>query len=117
MNAVVRRINELRTKKGISQNELANLIGVSANAVYHWNKRGAMPSLANVEKICEVMGISVEQFFCGIDDVNDISEDSKFLHEWQVLNEQEKDAILKVIEVFKSLRQGNESNDKCCKQN
>lgn len=100
MNPIVQRINELRAKKGMSQNELANLIGVSANAVYHWNKRGAMPSLSNIEKICEVMGITIEQFFYGIDDRDEVSDDKKFLYEWQSLSSEEKAAIIKVMEAF-----------------
>ena len=45
MNIIVERINELRIKKGWSQNELAQKIGLSANAVYHWYKTDAMPTL------------------------------------------------------------------------
>ena len=103
MNPIVQRINELRAKKGMSQNELANLIGVSANAVYHWNKRGAMPSLSNIEKICEVMGITIEQFFYGIDERDDVSEDKKFLHEWQSLSKEEKAAIITVMDAFRAI--------------
>ena len=49
MTAIIRRINELRTQKGMTQNDLAKQIGVSANTVYHWNKTGALPTLTNIE--------------------------------------------------------------------
>ena len=106
VNIIVERINELRVKKGWSQNELAQKIGLSANAVYHWYKTDAMPTLANVERICEVMGITVEQFFSGLGVPGEGSGDKSFLQEWQALSDQEKQAVVKGIEGFKAIREG-----------
>ena len=104
MNLVVKRINDLRTKCGLSQNEFARLIGVSANTVYHWNKTDAMPSLANIERICDVFKISYEQFFHGIGSTDLQSEAMNFLLDWRALSDKEKEAIQKVIEAFKAIR-------------
>lgn len=104
MNSIVQRINELRTKAGMSQNELAQKIGVSANTVYHWNKTDAMPTLSTVERICEVFGISVEQFFHGLGTSSTDSDALKFLMEWRALSALEKSAVHQVIAAFEAIR-------------
>lgn len=104
MNSIVQRINELRTKAGMSQNELAQKIGVSANTVYHWNKTDAMPTLSNVERICEVFRISVEQFFHGLGASSTDSDALKFLMEWRALSALEKSAVRQVIAAFEAIR-------------
>lgn len=106
MNVVVQRINELRMNRGLSQNEFAKMIGVSANTVYHWNKSDAMPSLANLERICKELGITVEQFFHGISEPKPDGDRVDFLVEWRSLSSAEKKAVRFVIEAFRTIREG-----------
>ena len=106
MNSIVRRINELRTNKGLSQNKFAKMIGVSANTVYHWNKTDAMPSLANIDRICSVFEITVEQFFHGMSEPQSDKDTMNFLIAWRSLSPAEKEAISKVISAFQSIREG-----------
>ena len=106
MNSIVRRINELRINKGLSQNEFAKMIGVSANTVYHWNKTDVMPSLANIDRICSEFEITVEQFFHGISDPQSDKDTMNFLLEWRSLSPVEKEAVRKVIGAFQNIREG-----------
>lgn len=100
---VVGRIKELTDAKGWSFYELAKQAGISANAVYEWDK-GAAPALSSILSICEVMGISEEQFFCG-DDGYQLTEEEKFiLNEWFTLSDLEKKAVLSMIDTFKILK-------------
>ncbi len=62
----VKRINELMDIKGWSAYELSNQTGISTNAIYDWNKIGAVPTLANIIKICDAMEISLEYFFATV---------------------------------------------------
>ncbi len=101
-NKIVDRINDLREKKGWSQYELAKLTGISLNAVYAWNRTGAIPSLSNIELICQAADITIEQFFYDMNSLSD--EENKLLSDWVVLSDLEKDAIFSMIEVFKTLR-------------
>lgn len=100
---ISKRVNELMKAKGWSAYELSKKSGISANTVYNWERLGAVPSLSNIIKICEAMDITLEQFFSGCsyqltDDENEI------LQEWFLLSEVEKDAILNMIDTFKSLK-------------
>lgn len=103
-NSIVKRIDELRKTKGWSKYELAKVMGISTNSVYSWYRMGAMPTLSNVERICEVMNITIEQFFCGVGSYNLNEEESKLLQDWFLLSELERKAIFGVINVFKTLK-------------
>ena len=103
-NTVVERIEELRKAKGWSKYELAKYIGVSTNSVYGWYRTGAMPSLSNVLKICEVLDISIEQFFCEVGSYSLSKEESKLLQDWFLLSDVERKAIFSIIDVFKILK-------------
>ena len=41
-----------RTKKGLTQEDLAELLGVSRNTIYLWESGERLPSLLNYFRIC-----------------------------------------------------------------
>lgn len=98
------RIKELMAMMGWSCYELSNQTGISTNAIYDWFKIGAMPTLPNIIKICEAVGISVEQFFCGTANCSYSSDEEIVLREWVSLSELEKETILRMIETFQILK-------------
>ena len=63
-----------------------------------------MPSLSNIERLCEALNITLEQFFCENGAYKLTEEEDRLLQEWMILSEIEKQAIFKIIEVFKILR-------------
>lgn len=99
----VERINELMSQKGWTPYELSNQTGISTNAIYDWNKIGATPTLPNIIKICEAIGITLEYFFCG-GSYQYTEEENKVLDKWIGLTDYEKDSILKLMETFKILK-------------
>lgn len=101
MNVIVQRINELRKKQGLSQAALADAIGVNVNSIYNWNRTEAMPSLKNLENICQTFNITIEQFFSGMGSEKGKSSEEKFLDEWRMLNDAEKLAVKNCMEAFK----------------
>ncbi len=54
-------ISALRKKKGITQEELANELGVSAQAVSKWENGTSDPSTSNLFALAKLYGISVEE--------------------------------------------------------
>ena len=99
----VERINELMNMKGWTPYELSNQTGISTNAIYDWNKIGAMPTMPNIIKICEAMKITLEYFFCG-GSYQYTEEESKVLDKWFSLSDLEKSEIMKLMETFKVLK-------------
>ncbi len=60
------RISLWRTAKGLSRQELADAVGVTVAAVYHWeatDESKAIPSTQSLEKIAAAFGVSMERFY------------------------------------------------------
>jgi transcriptional regulator with XRE-family HTH domain len=55
-----KRLSEARRAKGLSQSELANLLGVSAKAVDYYERRARNPSVDFVSKAAEALSVSFE---------------------------------------------------------
>ena len=54
-------IETIRKSKKISQEELADLIGVSRQTIYKWGTDICLPSLNKIEKLLEVLNVSIEK--------------------------------------------------------
>lgn len=54
------RLRELRIKKGLTQEELADIIHVSRSAICKWEMGNGIPSDPNVEGLCEFFNVSEE---------------------------------------------------------
>jgi len=55
---ISQKIKELRRAKGLSQTQLAQLIGVSQSAINYFENRGNELTISQLQKITEVMGVS-----------------------------------------------------------
>ena len=104
MKEISARVDELIKQKGWTAYELAKQTGISTNTVYDWYRKGSVPSLANVLKICSTLDITAEQFFCGKNGYGLSKDESHLLNEWFTLSELEKEAVLNMIETFKILK-------------
>lgn len=58
-----RTIASIREEKGFSQKELAELIPVNQSNLSRWENGITIPSLQQLERTCEVLGISLELVF------------------------------------------------------
>ena len=101
---VLERIKELMERKGWTCYELSMQTGISTNAIYDWFKIGAIPSLGNIIKICEAMGISLEYFFGGEDTHEPEAEERRLTEEWFALSDLEKQTIWNLLETFHILK-------------
>ena len=54
------KITEERKKNGWSQEELANQLGVSRQAVSKWESAGAIPDLQRILQMSELFGVSTD---------------------------------------------------------
>ncbi|MCM1533161.1 MAG: helix-turn-helix transcriptional regulator [Corallococcus sp.] len=64
LQAVGENIRSLRIKNGLSQDYIAELLGVSHQAVSRWENGLAVPSVDNIAELCEVFDVSFEQLLC-----------------------------------------------------
>ena len=60
--------------------------------------------MADIVKICETMGISLEQFFCGEQAYQLPKDEQEILSNWFALSEFEKAAVMNLIKAFKAVK-------------
>ena len=58
---------ELRTKKGLSQDELAEKVFVTRQAVSRWESGAAKPDADKIVAICDLFGVSAD-YLLGLTD-------------------------------------------------
>ena len=58
-------VKQLREAKGITQSELAELIGVSAQAVSKWETSKGLPDITLIEPLAKALGVSVMELMAG----------------------------------------------------
>ena len=60
-----RFISSLRKEKEMTQSQLAEVMGVSTNAVSKWERGINLPDASIMQKLCDVLGITLNEFFAG----------------------------------------------------
>lgn len=60
---ISKKIRQLRKEKGISQEVLANYMGVSYQAVSKWEKGTTMPDVSLIPALASFFGISTDELF------------------------------------------------------
>lgn len=63
-------IKKLRERKGLTQSQLANQIGVSDKAVSKWETAKGLPDISLIEPLAKALGISVTELFSGEQIIN-----------------------------------------------
>ena len=58
--AIGNRIKYLREEKGITQQELGNLVNMTKMAVSHWEKGHSEPSIAQLILLSNYFGVTVD---------------------------------------------------------
>lgn len=60
---ILKKLNDLRLKRNMSVYRLAELSGINQSTLANTFSRGTIPSVHNLEKICNTLGVSLAQFF------------------------------------------------------
>lgn len=63
------KIMKLRRQKGLSQEEFANKLNVSRQAIYKWETEQSVPDIKNVQEICKIFNVNIEYLLN--DDLNE----------------------------------------------
>lgn len=57
------RIISLRLERNWSEYQLSEQAGITQSTISSWTRQNAVPSITNLEKICDAFGITLSQFF------------------------------------------------------
>ena len=67
----------LRKERGLTQEELANKLGITKNAVSKWERGISLMDMSLLNPLCEILGISITELLNGEKiEKNDIKEKS-----------------------------------------
>lgn len=93
------RLRELRRQRGFTQEEIALRADITTSYYGQIERGSANPSVALLEKICAVMGISISDIFTDAD-TNPLSIDAlsmQIIHQINGKSDEEKELILSMI--------------------
>ena len=63
------KIKEIRRKFGLSQEQLAEIMNVSRQAITKWENDGGLPDVTNLQELSKVFGVTVDYL---LDDQNQL---------------------------------------------
>lgn len=64
-NTLGNRISQLRKEKGLTQEELAQFLDVSPQAVSKWENDLTCPDISSLPKLAQILGVSVDTLLSG----------------------------------------------------
>ena len=62
-NTIATGLARARKKRGLSQSQLAKLTGLLPSAVAHFEAARRMPTVGNLSKLADALGISIDDLF------------------------------------------------------
>ena len=109
---MIARLKELRTKKGISQQALADVIGVSQQSINKYENHDVEPDLRTLMALATYFQTSVD-YLIGHTQIDHVieavrpfelnAEEADLLNSWRLLSKKQKDSIFFVIQNYSDL--------------
>ena len=91
--ALGKKISEMRKLRGHTQEELAEMVGLSPNFIGYLERGKQVPSIKTLKKIASALGVTIGWFFYSIEN-----------HRYKPTKLTEKDkTINKLVKILKSL--------------
>lgn len=57
------KIKELREAKGLTQEHVAQQLGVTQGTVANWETGARTPTLANLVRVADILGVSLDEVY------------------------------------------------------
>ena len=112
------RLRSLRRERGLTQEEVALRADITTSYYGQIERGSANPSVALLEKICTVMGISISDIFTNAD-TNPLTIDAlsmQIIHQLNGKSDEEKELILSMIKTAFRLQNSKKSEKPLDKQ-
>ena len=96
------RIAELCQKRGYTKYRLAQLTGITQTALGNILNQKSMPTMANLERICDAFEVTIAQFFSEEGRrLNLTDEQKEILDIWDSMEEKEREIFMTFIRSMK----------------
>lgn len=88
-------IRELRTRNNMSQETLAELLGVTRTAVTHWESGVFTPRMGNIEKMAHIFGVRKSEIVDAEPEPQMLSDDEMHVIElWRKMDKSARSIVL-----------------------
>lgn len=99
-------VREGRRRRGLTQAELADLVGTSQSAIARWENGGTSPSLDTTLRVLRTMGLDLDYQLVEYDD-SDIAQAERLLG---LTPQQRADHLVGFVATMRGLREGAQSS-------
>lgn len=105
---MIKNLRSLRLKKGISQQALGNIIGISQQSVNKYENHDVEPDIRTLIKIADYFGVTID-FLVGREELSENMRDSdnnenKIIDKYRFLTPNEKECIDLLLDVLNNRR-------------
>ena len=95
---ILERITILRERRHWTEYRLAEESGLPQSTISSWYRKGMLPSISSLEKVCDAFSITMSQFFADDQDCVTLTADQKqLLEKWVVLNTTQQKMLLQFL--------------------
>ena len=100
-------IQQCRKEKGLTQMQLAEQLNITNRAVSKWETGKSMPDASIMMELCEILGITVNELFCGEHVKEEEYQTKAELNLVQLFDQKKNRVLLAVISIMASLLQAS----------
>ena len=102
---IIKKLNELRLERNMSVYRLAELSGINQSTLANTFSRGTVPSVKNLELLCNTLGVSLSQFFADDEAPMPLSpRERTLIKNYRKLPPQLKESVSNIINAVPDLR-------------
>lgn len=90
----------------MSKYRLSQLTGISQSSIGKIIAKESLPTMPTVEKICDALGVTMAQFFAGMDVPVSLSESQQeVLNIWNNLDEKEQNVVIQMLRGLQKIKE------------
>ena len=98
---VIAKLNKMRLERNMSVYRLAELSGLNQSTLANTFSRGTVPSVQNLEIICNTLGVTLAQFFTDDEIVVRLTEEeAKFFNNYKKLPPAIRSSVNDIVNVI-----------------
>ncbi len=95
------KVDKLRNERGLTQNKLSDMAGISHGTLNSWKSRGTMPKLDIIEGLCDALKVSPIFLLFGNDFENLSADELELLDLWKDVSADRRQDILFLLRTIK----------------
>ena len=94
---IVKKLENIRTNRGLSVYKVTQLADISQQTYYSWIKENVMPSMTSLKKVCNVLGVEITDI---LTDDSDSLEFETLKSKWNMMTLSQKQSIMSIIDNY-----------------